>query len=131
MCFFSPAFRSHKIEQVPEKIVSFSGREVDEMSEDRDAEENYYNDLEQDNIGNQDYYPGEAGEGQEDKVAYDYDDFYDDKGYDNDYSMPKEFYPNSERVTFPAKPRKITPPMITKEKEEFQWRYHKDRRNPK
>ena len=127
MCFFT-AFRSHKIEQVPEKIVSFSGREVDEMSEDRDNEENYYNDLEQGNIGNQDYYPGE---GQEDKVAYDYDDFYDEKGYDNDYSMPKEFYPNSERVTFPAKPRKITPPMITKEKEEFQWRYHKDRRNPK
>ena len=97
------------------------------MSEDKDDEDNYYNDLEQDNIGNQDYYPGE---GQEDKVAYDYDDFYDDKGY-NDYSMPNEFYPNSERVTFPAKPRKITPPMITKEKEEFQWRYHKDRRNPK
>ena len=98
------AFRS--VHKVPEKIISFKGREIDEM-EDEDQEQK----AEEESASTEtpeNYFQG-------------YQDYYEDyKDLGEDYYLPQEtLQVESERTVHKEKPRKIR-----KEADEFNWYLH-------
>ena len=103
-----------ELHQVPEKIVSFTGREVDQMEDSEDLEyendPNYYVDEYYNNDPNYDY---KSYENDEENSNYDYKS-YENNGK-NDYTLPVEDYQiESERSTAAKKKRVIG-------QEDFKW----------
>ena len=94
------AFRS--VHKVPEKIISFKGREIDEMEdEEQKAEESEVS-------TEPNYFAG-------------YQDYYEDyKDLGEDYYLPQEtLQVESERTVHSEKPKRIR-----KEADEFNWYLH-------
>ena len=100
--FSSAAFRqgTHK---VPEKIISFKGREIDEMEDDESDQGTV------------------SGKKKSSNKFEGYEDYYKDyQDYGEDYYLPQEnFQVESERST--DKHRQGKPQRIRKEADEFKW----------
>ena len=100
--FSSAAFRqgTHK---VPEKIISFKGREIDEMEHDESDQ-------------------GVASDKKKSNKFEGYEDYYKDyQDYGEDYYLPQQnFQVESERSTHKHEEER-KPKRIRKEADEFKW----------